>query len=282
VVVARGVVVPVTAAGATARRLAALAGTGASGTAPAEARLRSLVASFALPGDLDAQVRLAAALSLGGPLVVALAVGPLAAVLTAAAVLVGALVLRRSAPARRAAADERALPELLEAVARRLRAGGSLQQAITGATVAADPRCATLPSAWARVQQAAPAIGVAAALDAWAAEAADTPSVQLATAALAMANETGGSPARAVDGVASTLRSRLAVAAEVRALSSQARASAAVIALAPLAFGTAAGLTDARTAAFFTTPLGLTLLALGLALDALGAWWMSHLCRVRP
>ena len=263
------------------RRLAALR---PAASAPASGvRWRSVVGSFAVPGDVDGQVRIAKAMVLGGPPVVALAIGLRAAVLWVAGLGVTAVVLRRGAPARRSAADERALPAVLEAVARQLRSGGSLPQAVAAVTVDADPRCASLPAAWARVGASTPVVGVGAALDEWAASSPSSSSVQLAAAALAMAGETGGSPARAVDGVASTLRARSAVAAEVRALSSPARASAAVITLAPLAFGAAAGLTDDRTAAFFSTPAGLVLLAAGLALDAAGAWWMARLCnRVQP
>jgi tight adherence protein B len=81
--------------------------------------------------------------------------------------------------------------------------------------------------------------------------------------------------------VAETLRGRLAVAAEVRALSSQARLSGLVIALAPLVFSGLAAATDARTAEFlFRTPLGLGCLVLGIGLDAVAAAWMVRLCRV--
>ena len=104
--------------------------------------------------------------------------------------------------------------------------------------------------------------------------------VRLAVAALCLGAETGGAHARAVDGVAATLRERLAVAAEVRALSSQTRASMVVIALAPLAFCAFASTSDHRTSAFlFRTPFGLACLVAGVALDAVGALWMRRLCR---
>ena len=102
----------------------------------------------------------------------------------------------------------------------------------------------------------------------------------LAASALALAAEAGGTQARAVDGVAATLRERLAVDAEVRALSAQARLSAIVIAIAPLVFGALAVGTDGRTAAFLLgQPLGWLCLAGGLALDALAAWWMLRITR---
>jgi len=81
--------------------------------------------------------------------------------------------------------------------------------------------------------------------------------------------------------VAETLRGRLAVAAEVRALSSQARLSGLVIALAPLVFSALATATDARTADFlFRRPIGLACLVAGLGLDACAAAWMVRVCRV--
>ena len=105
--------------------------------------------------------------------------------------------------------------------------------------------------------------------------------MRLGVAALCLGAETGGAQARAVDGVAATVRERLAVAAELRALSSQARISALVIGLAPIGFGAFAAATDPRTAQFMLhTPAGLALLVGGLILDALGWLWMQRLARV--
>ena len=107
------------------------------------------------------------------------------------------------------------------------------------------------------------------------------PGVRLAVAALCLGIETGGAQARAVDGVAATLRERLGVAAEVRALAAQARISAVVIGLAPLGFGAFAAATDPRTSQFvFHTAPGLAMLFAGLGLDAVGWFWMNRLCRV--
>lgn len=81
--------------------------------------------------------------------------------------------------------------------------------------------------------------------------------------------------------MAATLRSRLGVVREVRALSSQARFSGVVITLAPLAFSALAAATDERTAGFLLrTPLGLFCLGAGLALDAVAALWMMRLSRI--
>ena len=97
-------------------------------------------------------------------------------------------------------------------------------------------------------------------------------------ASLDLATSTGASQVQAVEGIATTLRDRLALAAEVRALASQARASAAVLVAAPIGFAVVIALADPSTAQFlFATPTGLACLAAGLGLDATGAWWMRRL-----
>jgi tight adherence protein B len=104
------------------------------------------------------------------------------------------------------------------------------------------------------------------------------PGVRLAVAALSLGAETGGASAQAIDGVTATIRTNLAIAGEVRALSSQARLSALVIALAPIAFSFLAFTTDGTTASFLLgTPLGLVCVVLGLGLDAVGWFWMRRL-----
>jgi tight adherence protein B len=202
---------------------------------------------------------------------------PLAALATAAAVAASALVLRT----RRGQGDlrlERALPAALESVARSLRSGASLRQAIAESAVATRGRLGRELEDVAR--QVLHGATIVDALEAFAARR-PVPGVRLAVAALCLAAETGGAQARAVDGVAATLRDRLGIGAEVRALSSQARVSALVIGLAPLAFGAFAVATDPRTGRFLLhTPVGLALLAVGVSLDGLGWLWMQRVARV--
>ena len=178
------------------------------------------------------------------------------------------------------AALETALPGAVEAVAAGLRSGSSLRQALgTAATATGGPLGDDLANVVAATERGA---GVVAALEQWAARR-PLPGVRLAAAALCLGAETGGAAAQAVDGVAATLRQRLATQAEARALATQARVSAVVIAAAPVAFCALSTATDARSAAFlFRTPPGLALLGAGLALDALGALWMARLTRPEP
>ncbi|HUP70575.1 MAG TPA: type II secretion system F family protein [Acidimicrobiales bacterium] len=204
--------------------------------------------------------------------------GPGAAAVGVGAVAGGPIVAWRLLRRRGSDRLEAALPGAVDAVARALRSGASLRLAIGEAAAATPgPLGAELASVARSIERGA---SVVAALEAWAALR-PSPGVRLVVSALCLGAETGGPLARAVDGVAATLRQRLAARAEARALATQARASAAVLAGAPLAFTAVASLADARTSAFlFRTPAGLLCLAGGLALDAAGALWMARLTRI--
>ncbi len=217
---------------------------------------------------------------------------PAALLATAAVAALPPLVLR----SRRGRADRRLetqLPAALESIARSLRTGASVRQAIAEAAAGAtqpgvDPGRhrrgrGRLQAELALVaEQAGHGAGLVEALEALATRRPSS-GVRLAVAALCLGVDTGGAQARAVDGVAATMRERLAVEAEVRALSSQARISALVIGVAPLGFGAFAAATDPRTSEFLLhTPVGLTLVCVGLLLDGVGWLWMQRLCRVAP
>ena len=205
--------------------------------------------------------------------------GLAAGVLVAAAVVVLPLLGVR---ARRGRADvqlERQLPLALESIARSLRSGASVRQAVGEAAAAGGGRALQLELATVAAQ-AGHGSSLVGALEALV-DRRPRPGVRLAVAALCLGIDTGGAQARAVDGVAATMRERLAVEAEVKALSSQARVSALVIGLAPLGFGAFAAATDPRTSQFLLhTPAGLSFVTVGLLLDGVGWLWMQRLCRV--
>jgi Flp pilus assembly protein TadB len=68
--------------------------------------------------------------------------------------------------------------------------------------------------------------------------------------------------------------------AEVRALATQARASAGVLAIAPVAFAGLVATVEPRAVAFLVaSPLGVACLLLGLGLEGAGAAWMAHITR---
>jgi len=254
--------------------------------------------SWLEPALADAAVDLAASTVwidwIAGVMAATLLAGVVSGPAAAALVLLAAAGLPLLAlRARRGRADsriERDLPLALESIARSLRSGASVRQAVGEAASsssnggAGGGRRLGRPRLQAELaivaDQAGHGSGLVEALEGLAARR-PSPGVRLAVAALCLGVDTGGAQARAVDGVAATMRERLAVEAEVKALSSQARMSALVIGVAPLGFGAFAAATDPRTSDFLLhTPVGLALVCVGLLLDGAGWLWMQRLCRV--
>ncbi len=203
--------------------------------------------------------------------------GLLAAVLVAAVVAVAIALVLLVVGDRAAVLVDRELPALLATVAAGVRSGASLRVAIgEGAARTRGPVADDLNRL---VDELATGHGLVEVLDRWA-DARPTAGVRMTGAALSLAAETGGAGARTIDGVAATLRDRLAVDRELAALSSQARASAIVIGLSPLGFVILTGASDPAAWTFFvSTPAGLACLAVGCVLDAAGAAWMTLVAR---
>lgn len=187
-------------------------------------------------------------------------------------------VVDRALASRRSRQLERALPFALDDIARSLRSGGSLRMAVVEVASRAS---GVLGEDLARVAtELDDGCALHDALVHWEARR-PVRGVRLTVAALSLATETGGASARAIDGVAATLRVNLGIAGEVKALASQARMSALVIVLAPVAFTALAASTDHRTARFLVaTPIGLGCLAGGLLLDTIGWAWMRRITAV--
>lgn len=186
--------------------------------------------------------------------------------------------LDRRWPGRVATRRDGQLPDLLDRLAAALRAGRSLGPALVELAPATAPplRDDLLPLA-AALEQGRP---LAAVLQSWVERGGATPDLQLTTAALRLGAGAGGAVALAVDRTAATLRERRALEREVHSLATQARASAAVLVLAPIGFTALVGSVEPSTVLFLlTTPTGLACVVAGLALDALGAAWMTRIVR---
>jgi len=193
-----------------------------------------------------------------------------------AAVGAGSLLLAlRAGRGRGARRADALLPELLEHAGRNLRSGLDLVAALGAAADAVGgPHGAEVLAVTARVAGGA---SLPEALRPWE-EAQNRPAVRLAVGALEVASVTGGARARALDGVAATLRSRAAVADEARALASQARASAVVLVALPAVVALLGAVADPRLAhTLLATPLGLACVGGAAVLDGVGAWWMQRI-----
>ena len=249
-------------------------------TATARRTRARLLSGPATGGGAPTPQRVPAPVAAAGVLVGVMAMltaGP-GVVLTVALVATVATAAHRWR-ARAAARAHRAtqLPHALDDLAASLRSGASLPAALGEAGDALDaplgPELAGLARAAARGRP------VAEVLDEWSTRHGD-PATRLAATAMLLATMVGSAPARAVDGVASTVRERLDLAAERRALGAQARASALVLSAAPVVFTVVLVAGDPSAAHFLLgTPGGWACLAAGLTLDAAGAWWMARLTR---
>lgn len=177
---------------------------------------------------------------------------------------------RRGAEQRDRRRIESRLPDALDRVVRQLRAGATLSLALRGVG-AEDPVFARVAAELDQGRSLHKAVAQ------WGAED-DLPNRKLTATALELASRSGGATARVLDGVAASLRDRVALEREVAALSSQSRASAAVLVVAPVVFAAAMAMIDHRVLDLLIgRPIGWACVGLGLGLDVLGAFWMSRL-----
>ena len=249
-------------------------------TAVARARelLMRRLDDAALPWPVDRVLRAALVAFVMAESLAAVVGGWPMAIVLPVAFSIGGFVVLDAARGRAGREIDRALPDLLEATARSLRSGASLRIALGEAAMHAPRRVGSGVSA--AVVAAERGVPLVDAIDSWAATVPGE-GVGLAAAALALSAELGGAAARSLDGVAATLRDRNGVRREVRALSSQARASAVVIGVAPIGFAILAGSLDPRTFDFLLhSPTGVACLLSGVVLDGLGALWMHRLAAI--
>lgn len=203
--------------------------------------------------------------------------GPFLAALFGLGAVAGMVAALHSGRHRRDERLARGVPDSLDAIARASRAGSSVVQALASLdcsdATAADR---LLASVAARVERGESLrVALESLLDRH-----RVPAVRLAVAALLVGTETGAAPGRAVEGVAATLRDRAALDREMAANASQAKASVAVLVLAPLGFAVFAVATDPRVGDFlFRSAIGWLCLGAGLGLDALGWLWMRSIMR---
>ena len=87
----------------------------------------------------------------------------------------------------------------------------------------------------------------------------------------------GGPAAAPLERAAATLRTREAVLAEQRAHSAQARLSARVLTLIPIALLALLAATDGTVRTAVVTPAGAAVVALGAVLNGLGSLWMRRI-----
>jgi tight adherence protein B len=208
--------------------------------------------------------------------VVGFGLAPAAGVAGALVVIVGGPIALRLAAQRRARMIAAAVPETLERVGAELRAGGTVATSLTAIARGDSALAPDVSRIDARVRLGA---SLPDALRAWARER-PAVGVDAAAGALALSVTVGGRAAEALDALAASLRDRLAVAAEARALSAQARYSAWVIGVAPIGYIVGSAAIDPTSLhALLGTGAGRSCALAGLTLELLGATWMRVIVR---
>jgi len=202
--------------------------------------------------------------------------GPQIALGLAALTGLGAPAVVLSMHERRARQIAAVVPETLERVASELRSGGTVSTAISAVAGGDGPLASDMARIDTRIRLGASLVQ---ALGAWASERA-VAGIDASAGALALCSSVGGRSADALDGLATSLRDRLGVAAEARAVSSQARMSAVVVGGAPVAYIAWSALVDPHALQVLTgSGFGRVCLVLGIGLEAVGASWMRGIVR---
>jgi tight adherence protein B len=171
------------------------------------------------------------------------------------------------------------LPDMMRALAAAVRAGRSIPQALEAAREeTAEPLRAAIDAAVSRLDVGA-TLGES--LDAFA-DAAGTEDARLVVETLTIGRAAGSNLPLILDVAVESLAERDRIARDRRATSAQAKMSALVVGLMPLAFFAIVG-SGARDQVhvLFGDPVGWVLLTGGLLLEAGGALWMRALLRPR-
>lgn len=106
--------------------------------------------------------------------------------------------------------------------------------------------------------------------------------VDMWVTAMLVHRQTGGNLAGVIDSSARRVSQRLQLRSEIKAMTAQGRLSGMVVAGAPLIFFVLLSASSRDQMDFlFSTPVGLTVLAVGLTMNLLGMLWIRHALRIR-
>jgi tight adherence protein B len=155
-------------------------------------------------------------------------------------------------------------------VARRVRAGDALAAAVRDAS-GTGPMNVVAESIRRRLERGMPVDGAVAAVD-------DAgPAATLALEVVGVVATIGGSAAEPIERVAATLRQRVADLHERRAQTAQARLSATVMSILPVAALAVSVSVSAPVRSAVGSPPGLAAIGLGIALNGAGWCWMRRM-----
>jgi tight adherence protein B len=191
---------------------------------------------------------------------------------------VGARVVAR----RRAMPDVGALDGQVgvfaQGIASGVRGGLSIAQAVAFAAAEAGPPLKPAADEFLAAREVGAPLQ--AALERMA-EQVDTDEIRLLALVLGVHHRSGGNVAVALDDVAATIRQRLLMRRELRALTAQARISGLVLGTLPVAFFLVLALTSRdQLAPVLRSPVGMAMVSVGFLLEGLALLWIRHLLEV--
>lgn len=106
--------------------------------------------------------------------------------------------------------------------------------------------------------------------------------VNLWVTAINVHSQTGGNLSKILESLSTRIRERGQIRAEIRALTAQGRLSGLVVALAPLGFFLLLSATSReQMKVLYTTPAGLLILVVGVAMQLAGFLWIRHIMRIK-
>lgn len=169
--------------------------------------------------------------------------------------------------------NARHVAEWCDELARHLRGGSSLREALV-TVVPGDDRTSRLTATMRFAIERGHSVH-----DAIDRVESNGPDLHIALSVLATASRIGGPCAAAVDRTAMSLRQRAADSDERSGQAAQARLSSQVMTAVPLLMLALLVTTDDDVRAVVRSPLGALCIATGLALNAAGSWWMHRIVR---
>ena len=204
--------------------------------------------------------------------------GPLGIVLGTAATAIGGHLLLGALAGHRRRRIEEALPDYLQSVANGLRAGHALTTALEGAiTPDGGPLDVEMVKTTKETRLGIPLEAALGDLM----ERCGVMEVDMAVTAILVQRQVGGNLAEVLDRIQATLRERVRIAGEVRALTAQGRLSGMVVGLMPVGLALLMWVMDpAFIAPLTSTAIGHILILLAVGLEGLGAYAISRVVKV--
>ena len=264
---------------ATAARLAATLGSTVPGDTPPGSRQAPRAAFGVVRGSaLRSASPAVFAATLCGAACGAVFAGPPAAV---AGGVVGATVSRgvsRRRVAASAALIDRQVGDFVDGVASAVRGGLSISQAVEfAAEEAASP---LRDAAGALLRSRKMGVPLSEALDRFA-DSVGTDEAKLLALVLGVHHRSGGNVVAALEEIRSTIRHRLDLRRELRALTAQGRISGAILGVLPVGFLVVLSVTSHRELSpVLHSPAGTVLVTMGLGLEGLAYLWIRRILRV--